>query len=247
MNMDMGAEKKKPEPVKPAAHPKPGTPITDCVRCGTCCEKGGPAFHQADRGLIEKGAIPAKHLFTIRTGEFAYDNVKGCLKPVDSDIIKIKGKGGTWTCVFFEEAEKACTIYDDRPLECRALKCWDTRELEKIYAGRRLTRQDLVSKIEGLWDLIKDHQERCDYEKIQNLIRELEAGRSSRARRKLGEIIRYDTEIRKLVVSSGGIDPEMLDFLFGRPLTETLPNLGIKVGQQDNKITLVKGRRKEDR
>ena len=118
--------------------------------------------------------------------------------------------------------------------------------MEKIYAGRRLTRQDLVSKIEGLWDLIKDHQERCDYEKIQNLIRELEAGQSSRARRKLGEIIRYDTEIRKLVVSSAGIDPEMLDFLFGRPLTETLPNLGIKVGQQGNKITLVKGRSKDD-
>jgi Fe-S-cluster containining protein len=242
----MDSKKDKSKPVKNAAHPNPETPIRDCVRCGTCCTKGGPAFHQADRLLIEKGAIPAKHLFTIRKGEFAYDNVRGCLVPVESDIIKIKGKPDTWTCVFFEEAEKACAVYDDRPLECRALKCWDTRELEKIYADRRLTRQDLVSKIEGLWDLIKAHQKRCDYEKIQNLIRELKAGGSIQTRRKLGEIIRYDTEIRKLVVADGGMDPEMLDFLFGRPLTETLQNFGIKVGQQGHKIKLEVGMRKSE-
>ncbi len=239
--IDMDTEKKKSQPVKNAVHPKPGTPVKDCVRCGTCCEKGGPAFHQADRLLIEKGAIPAKQLFTIRKGEFAYDNVRGCLVPVESDIIKIKGKPDTWTCVFFEETEKACTIYDDRPLECRALKCWDTRELEKIYNDRRLTRQDLVSEIEGLWDLIREHQKVCDYEKIQNLIRELKAGSRVQTRRELGEIIGYDTEIRKLVVADGRMDPEMLDFLFGRPLTETLQNLGIKIGRQGRKITLAEG------
>lgn len=242
--IDMDSEKNQPQSVKSAARTHPATPINDCIRCGTCCEKGGPAFHQADRLLIESGTIPAKHLFTIRQGELAYDNVRGCLVPVASDIIKIKGKPDTWTCVYFEEAEKACAIYDDRPLECRALKCWDTRELEKIYAGRRLTRQDLVSKIEGLWDLIKEHQIRCNYEKIQNLIRELKTGSSTQTRRKLGEIIRYDTEIRRLVVADGGVDPEMLDFLFGRPLSATLQNLGIEVGRPGRQMKLEGRRRK---
>jgi Fe-S-cluster containining protein len=209
-----------------------------CVRCGTCCEKGGPGFHRDDRALIEKGGIPSKYLYTIRRGEIARDDVKGCLGPVDSDIIKIKGREDTWTCVFFDEAEKSCTIYDHRPLECRALKCWDTQELEEIYAGGRLTRKDLISGVEGLWDLIKDHQAHCDYEEIRNLIKDLQSGNSKQARPRLSEIIRYDTEIRELVVSKGGMDPEMLDFLFGRPLVKTLPGYGIQVRRQGDKIIL---------
>ena len=70
----------------------PGTPLANCIRCGTCCKKGGPSFHQADKHLIEKGLIHSKYLYTLRKGELAYDNVKECLMPVNSDIVKIKGK-----------------------------------------------------------------------------------------------------------------------------------------------------------
>lgn len=185
--------------------------------------------------LIDTGAIPSRCLFTIRKGESAYDNVQGCLMPVDSDIIKIKGQADSWTCVFFDESGKQCTIYDDRPRECRALKCWDTRELEKIYARHRLTREDLISEVEGLWDLIQDHQQRCDYLKIKKLIDDLNGPSQERARKQLLEIIQFDAEIRKLVVEQGGIDAEMLDFLFGRPLTKTLPNYGIKILQDGKK------------
>ena len=191
--------------------------------------------------LIDKGVIPARCLFTIRQGESAYDNVKGCLMPVDSDIIKIKGRQDTWTCIFFEEANQECSIYNDRPRQCRSLKCWDTRELEKMYARRRLTREDLISEVEGLWDLIKDHQERCDYTKIQGLISDLDSRHRVDAQRRLAQIIRYDMEIRELAVSRGAMDPDMLDFLFGRPLTKTLPNYGVKVRRQGRKITLVAG------
>jgi Fe-S-cluster containining protein len=218
----------------------PGTENSnsDCIRCGTCCEKGGPGFHQEDRALIDTGVIPSRCLFTIRRGELAYDNVRGCLMPVDSDVIKIKGKTDTWTCMFFDEPGKQCKIYDDRPGECRALKCWDTRELEKVYAGRRLTREDLLSKVEGLWDLIQDHQRRCNYEKIIKLIDDLNGSAGKRARKELLETIQFDAEIRKLVVEQGGMDPEMLDFLFGRPLSKTLPNYGIKI-QQDGRKTII--------
>jgi len=194
--------------------------------------------------LIETGVIPSRCLFTIRKGELAYDNVRGCLLPVDSDVIKIKGKADSWSCVFFDEAGKQCTVYDDRPRQCRALKCWDTSELEKIYAGRRLTRKDLVSKIEGLWDLIQDHQRRCDYEKIIKLIDDLDAPAGERARKELLEIIQFDVEIRKLVVEQGGMDPQMLDFLFGRPLAKTLPNYGINIRQTGRKTIITRSSKK---
>ncbi len=202
--------------------------VSECRRCGTCCKKGGPSFHQEDKALIEKGVIHSKYLYTIRKGEIAYDNVKQCLDPVSSDLIKIKGKGESWTCIFLDEKQNECTIYEDRPIECRALKCWDTKALEDLYNRKRLKREDLIADIEGLWGLIKDHQERCNYKTIQKLVKEINSGRGVEARQKLAEIIQFDTEIRKLVVSRGGLDLDMLDFLFGRPLKQTLKNFGLK-------------------
>jgi len=36
------------------------------------------------------------------------------------------------------------------------------------------------------------------------------------------ELIEYDKIIRELVVKKGELDPELLDFLFGRPLLVTM-------------------------
>ncbi|MGB5747784.1 MAG: YkgJ family cysteine cluster protein [Desulfobacterales bacterium] len=227
--------------------PESDTTQNTCLRCGTCCQKGGPCFHQEDRLLIEKGQIPSKNLYTIRKGEYAYDNVKGCLVPASSDIIKIKGQKGSWTCLFFDAGEKACSIYNDRPLECRTLKCWDTDALEQIYTRNRLTREDLILQVKGLWDLVADHQVRCDYEKIKKLINDLDGSQKGRARNNLVELIQYDAEIRKLVVAKGGLDPAMLDFIFGRPLTETLPAYGIKVRQEAEKTIISRTQLSEDR
>ena len=209
-----------------------------CRRCGTCCEKGGPCFHKADRELVEKGRIPSRYLYTIRKGELAFDNVQGCLAPAKSDIIKIKGQQGRWTCFFFETKKKTCSIYNDRPLECRALKCWDPAELEQVYERDRLSREDLLSQVEGLWELIEDHQSRCDYNKIKMWIEDLDSPGGDRARKKLIEIIQYDAEIRKLVVEKAGLDPELLDFVFGRPLTKTLPGYGLKVRREGKKTII---------
>ena len=223
---------------KPSATSLQERAVSSCQRCGTCCQKGGPAFHLADKALIDSGEIPSKYLYTIRKGEMAYDNVRQCLEPVGSDIIKIKGKGNSWTCLFFDEAQAACTIYENRPIECRALKCWDTAELEALYAQKRLKREDLLAGIEGLWDLIKDHQQRCNYDTILALIKAIGSEKPGNARQKLAERIQFDNEIRKLVVSQGGLDADMLDFLFGRPLNQTLKHFGLKFDQKGKKINL---------
>ena len=226
--MKSGSTKKTTESKK-SAQAKPKNPISECQRCGTCCQKGGPAFHQADKRLIEEGVIHSKYLFTIREGELAYDNVRQCLEPARTDIIKIKKQKDSLTCIFFNERQSACNIYENRPSECRALKCWDTKELEDLYAKMRLTRKDLISEIEGLWSLIKDHQERCNYDTIQGLVKAIKTSKDDEARKKLNEIILFDIEIRKLVVAKAGLEAEILDFLFGRPLNQTLKNFGLKL------------------
>jgi len=217
---------------------KSGKRVTECQRCGTCCEKGGPAFHLTDKPLVEKGIILLKYLFTIREGEPAHENVKGGLTRVSSDIIKIKGKGNTWRCVFLEEIDKSCRIYENRPLECRVLKCWDTKDLEKIYLKDMLTRQDLISSMEGLWELVEDHQKRCDYGLLEALINTFKDNKDKDDEEKIFEIIRYDAQLRNLVVEKGGLDIEMLDFLFGRPLLKTITMFGLIVQQDGDQLRL---------
>ena len=220
-------------------HPPDDTIISECRRCGTCCEKGGPALHEEDRELVESGRIPLADLYTIRKGELARDNVRGLLQPLAAEIIKIKSlQGGnrTTTCRYYNDPDNACRMYSHRPLECRALQCWDTREIERVYSVGRLRRKDLIGQVEGLWDLIADHEERCSYETLRRLALQLKAdGRRADADKFL-EIIQYDTELRRLVIDRGSQDPEMLDFLFGRPLEQTVGQFGIRVVREKGRI-----------
>jgi len=213
--------------------------MKECKQCGTCCKKGGPSFHLEDKYLIDKGIIPSKYIYTIRKGERSYDNVKECFFPASSDILKLKGQKGSWTCVFFSEINHRCKIYEHRPMECKVLKCWDTREIENIYAKNRLTRQDLISSVEGLWELVEGHQERCSYDMLQFFIDSLHKGKKDEALKGILEIIEYDINIRELVVQKAGLETDLTDFLFGRPITETIKIYGLKINKIKDKYTII--------
>ena len=215
--------------------------ISECNRCGTCCEKGGPSFHIEDKPLIETGKIKAKDIYTIRKDEPAYDNIRRALLPVASDVIKIKGKGESWCCRFYDQVESECRIYPNRPVECRLLKCWDTRAIESKYEKDRLTRKELLAEVEGLWDLVKSHEKRCSYGLIGQLVAELKHNRSKTVARQLIEIVEYDKQLRKLVAQDGRLDSEMLDFLFGRPLEKTIRAFGLKIEKTNGKTKLTSG------
>jgi Fe-S-cluster containining protein len=217
-----------------------GKHIQACRRCGTCCEKGGPSFHMADKKLIEKGGIHTRDLYTIRKGEKVHDNVMDGFITADTDIIKIKGQNHTWTCRFYDVRNRTCTIYAKRPLECRVLKCWDTRDIRELYQTERLRRKDLLKDIQGLWPLIEDHEQRCSYRKLALAVKDLEGSFQKAAISRIMEMVRYDIEIRKLVVEKGNIESGMTDFLFGRPLTKTIVMYGYRVKGADGKYSLVR-------
>jgi Fe-S-cluster containining protein len=202
---------------------------TECIRCGTCCEKGGPALHTDDKALVVEGRIHTRHLYTIRKGERVHDNVRDCLIPATSDIIKIKGKSQSWECVFFQEDDKTCEIYEQRPQECRILKCWDTREIESTYQKTRLSRRDVLAEMGELWELIQLHEENCSHELIDTAIQNLNETSGDQASETIIAAIQYDQAIRKLVTEQGQVTDDMLDFLFGRPLTQMLKNAGCRI------------------
>jgi len=189
-----------------------------CTRCGACCRSGGPALHLEDRGLVADGVIHTRDLFTIRRGETARDPVRGELMRCETDIIKIKGCEGAWTCRFLDAERLACRIYTERPLECRSLNCRDPSRLKAVYGSGRLNRADLLSDVNGLWELIRDHDRRCDCDHLRRLLEE----RRPAAERELAEIVRFDDELRRLMVSRGGLEADMLDFLLGRRMALVL-------------------------
>ena len=177
---------------------------------------------------------------TIRQGEPAFDNVTGTIAPAVTDIIKIKGmQQHASSCVFYLCAQQSCAIYGHRPLECKALKCWDTGEIEGIYNCQRLTRRHLVSKVKGLWELVEDHQQRCDYAHIAELAAMITQNRCAEENTQaLLELIRYDGHLRELTLKRSNLDPELLTFLFGRPLSFTIKLFRLEITRTEKGTVL---------
>lgn len=210
-----------------------------CTRCGTCCRKGGPTLHSVDLEMIESGQIPVKYLFTIRKGEPAFDNIRGVIFTTTEDIIKIKGKTDVSACVFYDLAHSVCDIYEHRPLECRILACWDTKAIEEYYGRDRLNRENLIAKVEGLWELVRDHQERCSYARLAQIAGPIRGSGKEQYTREIFEMIRFDSSLRALIIERSGIDLEMLEFLLGRPMLQTVRMFGICVDTTSNRLTIL--------
>jgi hypothetical protein len=184
--------------------------------------------------------IGLRFLYTLREGELAMDNVTGRLFPLADDIIKIKGQGQGWTCVFFDAAAKGCQIYASRPAECRVLKCWDPGQLAAMYTHDRLTRRDLIAGVEGLWELVLDHSRRVSHDRIQHLLATAgPRGLDVDADAALMAMVRYDLSLREVLVEKGKVTPDQLDFLFGRPLTRTLPPFGVTFTRSAGRLGIV--------
>ncbi len=189
-----------------------------CRRCGACCRKGGPALHEEDRALVEQGEIALRDLFTVRRGEWVREPERPVLVQLASEIIKVKGSGGAWTCRLYDGGSRSCRIYDRRPRECRLLDCRDPGPWREAYSRGRLQRADLLAAAPHFRDLVCDHERRCDLEAAWRL---LQTGDGASVRR-LAEMSRYDAELRTLLVGRGGLDARLLDFLFGRPVETVL-------------------------
>lgn len=204
----------------------------ECTRCGTCCAKGGPALHAEDLPRLEKGAFGRKDLITFRRGELMRDQISGELKPLEQEIVKLRGRDSkTWTCRFLNIVDHLCFIYNDRPAECRALDCWNPEEITAMYDKGRLTRMDIVGEESGVAELIRVHEEKCAYDKLERHAAAFDD--SAETREAFAEAVRFDMAFRAVVCDKAGIPHEELEFFFGRTLADTAHMFGLKVTVTD--------------
>jgi Fe-S-cluster containining protein len=201
---------------------------TQCIRCGECCLRSSPSLHLQDLLLLEKDLIQRSALFTIRRGEWVWDNIGERLSVADREMVKIKGvDGDRGACIFYDGLLKACTIYPHRPVQCAALTCWDTDEFMKLYRSRKLERADILPA-GPLPGLVAEHERRCSYEGLEDLVKRIQQ-EGEEAVRAVLEVLRFDFQIRPFVSEKLGIGADEMDFIFGRPLIETLSRFGLKV------------------
>lgn len=204
---------------RPAPGP-PAQPVHDaCMRCGTCCLKGGPALHCEDLTLLQEGVLSGRHLIVLRPGEPAFDQVLGQVLLLESDCIKVRGVPGSMACILYRAEAGACAEYARRPLECRVLKCWDTRELALVMRRPRLSRLDILAD-SAATELVREHETMCGCGLLLDLLRR----NTSPARQALARARAHDAALREELIRRG-MEEGLLEFLLGRPLDTVIRGL----------------------
>ncbi|NQU15759.1 MAG: hypothetical protein HQ561_16515, partial [Desulfobacteraceae bacterium] len=82
-----------------------------------------------------------------------------------------------------------------------------------------------------LLGLIREHERKCSYKKLDKWVKQIETEGEGAVERVL-ELLKFDYHIRPFVSEKLDIDPREMDFIFGRPLTETIPMFGLKVTRE---------------
>ncbi len=209
---------------------------TTCKQCGVCCRQGGPALHLQDLALVKSGSIPINRLITIRKGELVDNPLAGKIVPTTVELVKVIGKNGQWECCYYN-AQSGCTVYAERPLACRMLKCWDTAEILALVEKDTLSRLDIVDKNDPIFAHIVDHERICPCHDLGDL-RTNVARLSASRKKELEQRVRRDLDFRRKVTREMNLTVSAELFYFGRPMFQLLQPLGLHISESPGGIRI---------
>lgn len=210
--------------------------ISECQRCGNCCEQGGPALHTPDLPLIHDGKIPMSSLITIRQGELVNNPITKSVQAAAVELVKLIGTGRNWNCCYYDE-QVGCGIYENRPRACRVLKCWDSEELLSIIEKDTLDRFAILAEDDPLLPVIIEHERICSCENLEKI----QSGYDTLSDKEKAEIekqVRLDLRFRQRVIKDFNLKLSDELFYFGRPYFQLLQPLGARVYESNNEIYL---------
>jgi hypothetical protein len=192
-------------------------------------------LHQEDKKILLSGHAGHQHLVTIRAGEMAYNPWKDCLEPVRKELIKVAGTGDGWSCIFYNEKESCCSLYEQRFLECRLLKCWDPSALVSVIYKDTIRRSDIINADDPIMEVIGLHEKECPHNKINALVSALSDGNNKKGIfAELSGFIQADSSLRIHAFSELGLGQEFELFIFGRPLYRILADRGLSLHESDS-------------
>ncbi len=110
-----------------------------------------------------------------------------------------------------------------------------------LPADGRQTRKQLreyLKKPDWWEEIINTYDEQCNLNKVAEYITNIET--DSNAKKELLEMITIDNSYRELVVEKAQLAPELLPFLFGRPLLGLMHQFRVEVLKTDKGLLLRK-------
>lgn len=203
--------------------------LPTCVQCGECCRHGSPTLHLEDLELLKQSKLPFNKTYTLRPGEPVRSPFDGKLFHLLDERIKVQEKPGTEECAFLDG--DVCTIYVDRPLQCRAQACWDSAQYQELTRQPYLTRRDIFAELEVLLDLMDEHNKRCSFSQLQELFKQVEEQGEERIQPLL-ELLAYEDHFRRFFGEQLKIPEDTLKLVFGRSLADLVALFGFRVEQE---------------
>lgn len=210
-----------------------------CIRCGTCCKKGGPVLHLEDKAILLKGIITHKDLLTLRKGEFVLNPINGKLSQIKKEVIKVDKRNKDWTCRFYNESGSSCTIYENRPLECKVLKCWDIDDFLKIFCKDTLTRFDLINADDPIIEIINEHEKECPCGEFIKLIFDYFKRKNQKTLSRIKDLINKDLKLRTFALKELELKKEYERFIFGQSFIDIAKIHGININIKDENYNIV--------
>ncbi len=210
---------------------------TECLCCGICCQKGGPALHGQDLALVRGGQLPLGDLITIRRGELAYNPLSDRIEPVLAELVKIRGTGQDWCCCYYDPASKGCSIYGSRPVACGVLKCWQPEETLALVGQDLLRRLDILEEGDLLRPLVQEHERLCSCPDMRAVEKNL-IDPTENVLRSLETQVNTDLAFRDRMVREFNLSLTEELFLFGRPLFQLLQPFGVAVSESPQGLRL---------
>ena len=171
-------------------------------------------MRRTDISLLEH--IPMSDIVCLRRGELAFDPRTQGLEPLAGEMLKVQGKDRGWECVYFLPQPRSCSIYEHRPLECRALFCGDTAQVLQAMDEPALDREHIVARDSGLWSLICEHERDFPVPEAQALVK-VDAGGSA-IHPDLDELLRRELHFRTALATRVQARDRDLWAYLGRPL-----------------------------
>ncbi len=207
------------------------TILPACFQCGECCREGSPTLHMEDLVLLQSGKIPWDQLVTLRKGEPALSPFDGRPFVLPEDRIKVREKEGLRECVFLISETDRCSIYVDRPLQCRAQACWDPIPARDTAELPFLLREHIFQGVDLLLEIITEHETRCGFAVLSDAFEELSRSNGGNVQEVL-RLLSYEEHFRQFVMDKFKIPAQNMELLFGRSFARMTTLFGFRVAEE---------------
>ena len=194
--------------------------------------------------MLLSGHLRLDDLITVRRGELALHPLAKKPEPVAAEFLKLKGKNGSWCCVFYDESIRGCSRYRHRPMACGLLDCTDTAPLLAIAGKDLLTRFDCIEDQDPILPLVHEYEGCCPCPDLPAIRQHLHSGELPPGQLvELEAAVIRDLGFRGRVTVGLGLSVAQELFYFGRPLFQLLQPLGLQAVNGPGGIRLMIVRR----